>query len=127
MSGSTVLIGYEGNKTGKRYLVPVNYVRVASESGDRLLITSERGRTWWRNLRGGSPVDVNLSGTKLKAIARSLEEGDDVEGGLMTYFTHAPGNARYYKVSLDEDGKPRREDIVRAAKGRVIIEVDLPS
>jgi len=127
MSGNTVLIGYEGNKTGKSYLVPVNYVRVAGEDGDCLLITSERGRTWWRNLRGGSPVDVYLSGTKLKAIARSLEDADDVEGRLLTYLIHAPGKARYFKVALDEDGKPRREDIVRAAKGRVIIEVGLPS
>ncbi|MCJ7568900.1 MAG: hypothetical protein MUO58_15330 [Anaerolineales bacterium] len=47
MSRNTVLIEYEGRKTGKRYFVPVNCVRVAGEDGDHLLITSERGgRTW---------------------------------------------------------------------------------
>ena len=125
MSGNTVLLGYVGTKTGKQYLVPVNFVRVAGEDGDHLLVTSERGRTWWRSLRGGSAVEVYLSGTERKGIARSLEDADDVEAGLMTYLSHAPGNARYFKVALDEDGEPRLEDVVRAAHGRVIIEVDL--
>ncbi|MEE8120082.1 MAG: nitroreductase/quinone reductase family protein [Anaerolineales bacterium] len=125
MSQNTVLIGYEGRKTGKRYIVPVNYVRVAGDDGDHLMITSERGRTWWRNLRGGSPVDLRLQGTRLTVPARSLEEIQDVEDGLMTYFAHAPGSARYFKVGLDEGGMPRREDVARAAQERVIIEVDL--
>ncbi len=125
MSRNTVLIGYEGRKTGKRYIVPVNFVRVAGEDGDHLLITSERGRTWWRNLRGGSPVGLELQGTRLTATARSLEEIQEVEDGLMTYFAHAPGSARYFNVSLDQGGRPRREDVARAAQERVIIEVDI--
>ena len=125
MSRNTVLIGYEGRKTAKRYFVPVNFVRVAGEDGDHLLITSERGRTWWRNLRGGSPVDLRLQGTGLKAMARSLEEIQEVEEGLKTYFAHAPGSARYFNVGLDEGGRPLREEIVRAAQERVIIKVDI--
>lgn len=125
MSRNTVLIGYEGRKTGKRYIVPVNFVRVAGEEGDYLLITSERGRTWWRNLRGGSPVDLWLQGTRLTAPARSLEEIQDVEDGLMTYFTHAPGSSRYFKVGLDDGGGPKREDVARVAQDRVIVEVDI--
>jgi len=60
MSRNTALIGYEGRKTGKHYFVPVNYVRTAGEDGDQLLISSERGRTWWRHLRGASPIDLQL-------------------------------------------------------------------
>jgi hypothetical protein len=126
MSRNTVLIGYEGRKSGKRYIVPVNFVRVAGGEGNRLLITSERGRTWWRNLRGGSPVELHLQGTRLTAKACSLEEIQEVEDGLMTYFAHAPGSARYFNVELDEGGKPRSEDVARVAQVRVIIEVELP-
>ena len=125
MSRNSVLIGYEGRKTGKRYIVPVNFVRVAGEDGDHLLITSERTRTWWRNLRGGSPVNLRLQGTRLTAPARSLEEIKEVEDGLMTYFAHAPGNTRYFKVDLDEGGGPRKEDVARVAQDWVIIDVDL--
>ncbi|TET98080.1 MAG: DUF385 domain-containing protein [Anaerolineales bacterium] len=125
MSRNTVLIGYDGRKTGKRYNVPVNFVRVAGEDGDHLLITSERGRTWWRNLRGGSPVELRLQGTRLTATARTLEEIQEVEDGLMTYFVYAPGSTRYFNVGLDEGGGPRRNDVARVAQERVIIEVDL--
>ncbi|MCK5634779.1 MAG: nitroreductase family deazaflavin-dependent oxidoreductase [Anaerolineales bacterium] len=125
MSGNTVLIGYDGRKTGKHYIVPVNYVRTAGEDGDRLLITSERGRTWWRNLRGGSLVDVQLQGMHLTATARSQEEIQEVEDGLMIYFTHAPGSTRYFNVGIDDGGGPKMEDIARAAQERVIIYVDI--
>ena len=125
MSGNTVLLGYEGRKSGKRYIVPVNFVRVAGEDGDLLLITSERGRTWWRNLRGGSPVNLRLQGMRLTAPACSLEGIQEVEDGLMTYFAHAPGSARYFKVGLDEGGAPKGEDVARVAHDRVIIEVDI--
>jgi len=125
MSRNTVLIGYEGRITGKRYVVPVNFVRVAREDGDHLLITSERGRTWWRNLRGGSPIGLQLKGKDLAATARSLEEIQEVEDGLMIYFAHAPGSATYFNVGLDEGGRPTREDIARAAQERVIIDVDI--
>lgn len=124
MSRNTVLLGYAGRKTGKRRSVPVNYVRVASEDGDHLLITSERGRIWWRNFRGGSPVDLQLQGMHLTATAHSLEELKEVRDGLMTYFTHAPGSARYFDVGFDEGGAPKIEDIARAAQERVIIKVE---
>ncbi|MCJ7568899.1 MAG: hypothetical protein MUO58_15325 [Anaerolineales bacterium] len=58
-------------------------------------------------------------------MARSLEEIQEVEEGLMAYFAHAPGSARYFNVGLDEGGRPLREDIVRAAQERVIIKVDI--
>ena len=125
MSRNTVLIGYEGRKTGKRYIVPVNFVRVAGEDGDHLLITSERRRTWWRNLRGSSPVNLWLRGMRLTAPARSLEEIQEVEDGLNTYFDHAPGSARYFNVGLDEGGEPRKKDVARVAQERVIIDVDI--
>ena len=125
MSRNTVLIEYVGRKTGKRYIVPVNFVRVEGEDGDHVLITSERGRTWWRNLRGGSPVDIQLQGMHLTATARSQEEIQEVKAGLMTYFAHAPGSARYFEVGFDEGGDPKIEDVARAAQERVIIDVDL--
>jgi len=43
----------------------------------------------------------------------------------MIYFTHAPGSARYFNIDINEDGRPMREDVVCAARERVIIEVDI--
>src|SRR3972149_1856772 len=58
LSGSTLLITVTGRRSGTRYTTPVNYFR----EGSRLTVFSRRGRTWWRNLRGGGPVLVRLQG-----------------------------------------------------------------
>jgi nitroimidazol reductase NimA-like FMN-containing flavoprotein (pyridoxamine 5'-phosphate oxidase superfamily) len=58
-----LLIAGNGNKSGCESTLPVNYVW----DGDILYITSTRGHTWWRNLRGGMSVRVWLQGRDLTA------------------------------------------------------------
>lgn len=56
VSGNTLVLTVTGQKTGRSYVFPVNYLR----QGERLLVFSKKERTWWRNLRGGAPVSVQL-------------------------------------------------------------------
>ncbi len=56
LSGSTILLKYNGRVSGKAYTVPVNYFQDA----ERLTVVSLRSRTWWRNFREGLPVKVML-------------------------------------------------------------------
>jgi hypothetical protein len=65
LSHNTILITVCGKKTGRRLMTPVNYLR----RGDELLTVSFRSRTWWRNLRGGAPVELLLAGTRRDAFA----------------------------------------------------------
>jgi hypothetical protein len=58
VSKNMMLLTYLGRKSGKRYDVPVSYV----QDGDGFSVTSMRERTWWRNLRGGAGVRVQLAG-----------------------------------------------------------------
>src|SRR5262245_25017771 len=53
LSSQVMLITVTGSVTGTRYTFPVNYVR---DSGD-LVVSSRVDRRWWRNLRGGAPVE----------------------------------------------------------------------
>jgi len=62
MSRNTLLVTVIGRKSGKRFTLPVNYVR----KGDSLLVISRRYRRWWKNLRGGGPVEVRLQGRALR-------------------------------------------------------------
>ncbi len=123
LSGSTLLLTCRGRKSGRSYTVPVNYAR----SGNVLWITSARQRTWWRNLRGGTPVTVRLRGHDYPAHAVVFEDEDGVVGGLIAYLTAAPHMARYFGVSPGEDGHPAVEDIRRIAPERVMVRVDLDS
>jgi len=63
-SGSTMLVTVTGRKSGNTYTTPVNYVR----DGDTISVFSLRGRTWWRNLRGGALVAVIVRGRELRGF-----------------------------------------------------------
>jgi deazaflavin-dependent oxidoreductase (nitroreductase family) len=121
LSGNTLVITYTGRKSGKVYRAPVNYVR----DGDRLLTTSYRNRTWWRNLRGGAPVSLQLQGRDVQATGQALEDEAAVTEALFAYLNRQPGLAKYFKVGLDVNGQPERDDVARAAREHVMIQFHL--
>jgi deazaflavin-dependent oxidoreductase (nitroreductase family) len=121
VSSSMLVISYTGRKSGKRYEIPVNFVR----AGDDLLVTSYRTRTWWRNMLGGAPVTVWLAGKQIQANAEAYSELADATHYLQVYLDHVPQQAKYFNVVLDEQGHPAPEQVAQAAKERVIVRVGL--
>lgn len=121
VSGNTMLLQFKGKKSGRDYAVPVNYLR----QGERLLTTSQRQRTWWRNLRGGVQVAVRLKGQQLHGTAAVVEETSEVAFLLMEYLTAAPKLAGYYQVELDSEGLPSASDVSTAAMDKVMIVTQL--
>jgi hypothetical protein len=118
LSRNMLVITYSGRKSGKVYRTPVNYMR----DGDHLLTTSYRSRTWWRNLRGGAPVLLRLRGCDVPASGQAFEENATVAEALSAYLKPQPGMAKYFKVGLDANGQPDRDDVARAAQERVMIQ-----
>ena len=118
-SNNTMLITYRGRKSGKKYTVPVNYVR----QGSALLVKSFHHRTWWRNLRGGAEVVVRWRGQDQEAAAEVVEDEAGVRASLMSYLQAFPAQARYFKVAIDSHGHPEVADVNRVARERVIVRV----
>ena len=121
LSKQIMLITYKGRKSGKEYTIPVNYVR----DGNTLWTTSYTQRTWWRNLRGSASVTIQLRGKKVEAIAEVIEDEQAKIEGFMLFLHKAPGFAQYFKVEIESNGKPNREDVVKASKGRVLVRSQL--
>ena len=121
LSGSTMLITCTGRKSGKALTVPTNYVR----DDDKLLVTSFRKRTWWRNLRGGALVTVCLQGRDHAGEGKAIEDLDAVAQGLRAYFRRVPQWAKYSGVMLDANGEPNAESVKRAAQDKVMVEIRL--
>lgn len=120
LSGSTLLITLRGVRSGRSYTTPVNYIR----NGDTLLIVSRRGRTWWRNLRGGAPVRLVLRGRVMRGIALAVTGSDDVGEGLRRVLAARPSLQRYYHCELATDGQPRDPAALeRAGRDAVIVSV----
>ncbi|MBN1119967.1 MAG: nitroreductase family deazaflavin-dependent oxidoreductase [Anaerolineae bacterium] len=118
---STMLITYTGRKSGKEYCIPVNYVR----DGDRLLSTSMADRVWWRNLRGGEPVQIVMKGKTYRGTGRVFEVEQEVSERLGVLARVNRMYARYLGIEINEQGESvNTEPLVRAAAGRVVVEID---
>jgi deazaflavin-dependent oxidoreductase (nitroreductase family) len=121
LSGSTLALTYTGRKSGQVYRVPVNYVR----DDDRLLATSYRTRTWWRNLRGGAPVALRLQGREVQATGQVIEDEAAAIEALSAYLSRRPSWAKYFRVGRAASGQLDRNDLARAAQERVMIQFQL--
>lgn len=122
LSKNTLLVTYTGRKSGKTYIIPVNYNRQ-----DGMLVTvSFRQRTWWRNLRGSAPVTLLLQGREQKATGQVLENEEEVASALADLLKTSPQYARYMQVPIGPDKQPNPQDLRRAAAERVIVQFRLP-
>ena len=119
VSTNMVLLTYRGHRSGNTYSLPVNYV----EENRTFWITSQPDRTWWRNLRGGAQVQVNLRGQEMSGQAVTLEDVQAVADGLGIYLSGLPQAARYFGIKLDETGRPRPADLEALAQERVMVKV----
>jgi hypothetical protein len=117
LSGQMVLLTITGQKSGKTFTLPVNYVR----SGEWLLTTSYQKRTWWRNLRGGARLSVHLAGKEYPAWGEALEAPTEVAENLLAIVQAAPTYGRLFNLPAN----PTTADTLPAAEGRVVIRTNL--
>ncbi len=105
MSGSILALTFTGRKSGKSFTTPINYVRETQPDGsERYWAMSDRDRHWWRNLRGGAEVVLEIKRRRVLAQGQLIEEPVAVEEALAHYLELAPGMARFMKVPKREGG-----------------------
>ncbi len=89
MSKSTMLITFQGRKSGKTYTTPVDYYRV----GQSITVYSWKNRSWWKNLQGGVPVTVRVQGKDLVGTADTVPASDaEIVAGLRAMYPAFPYN-----------------------------------
>jgi len=123
ISKNFMLLTYTGRKSGKPYSLPVNYYRM----GDSLLVTSLRSRTWWRSMRNGAPVELILQGKRISTSGEALEAEGQVAAGLEDLFCLYPTMARFFDVRMAGNQRPEPEDLIAAARSRVVVRFKLPA
>jgi deazaflavin-dependent oxidoreductase (nitroreductase family) len=121
VSKQVMLLTYTGRKTGKRYTIPVGYAR----DGDTLVVFSSR--SWWRNLRGGAPVEVRLQGRRYTGTAVPIEGPEEVMAQVeQTIARYGRKGARWrIGITLDASPPPSREEIAEAIRGHAVIRIRL--
>ncbi len=91
MSGSTDLIRYTGQRSGREIVTPTQYARL----GDDVIILVGRPdtKTWWRNFTTDRNIDVLIQRTWLPMTARTVigaDEPDTVTPVLNAYLARFP-------------------------------------
>lgn len=72
LSGSLLLISYQGRRSGRRFTIPVMYAE--REGTLTILVGHPERKTWWRNLRHGAEVEVRLRGDTLRGQATVTDD-----------------------------------------------------
>jgi deazaflavin-dependent oxidoreductase (nitroreductase family) len=117
---NTMVITVTGRKSGKRYTLPVSYVR----DGKNLLVISQQDRTWWNNLRGGAQVTVSLQGHTLKARGETLTNTEMGANILLRILQRVPAYQRLLHLKLDATGQPENpEEFQHLAQDYIVVRV----
>jgi len=122
MSGSLLLLTYQGRKSGQEYTLPVQYVQIG-ETFYMVAGQAEQKR-WWRNLVGGPGVRLWVRGKEYQATARVVTGGQDdaaLVDGLIAYFTRFPAAAQEYGVQRSPDGGFDRKSVQTAAAQMTVV------
>ncbi len=120
VSKTILLITFTGRKSGKTYTTPVSY----SQIGDQVSVFTHAA--WWKNLRGGAPVTLHIRGQDLQGVAEAVaEDKQAVAAGLSEHLRKVPMDASFYKVSFDEQGNPRSEEVEKAVQSVVMVRIRL--
>jgi hypothetical protein len=123
LSRDLLVAKFRGRKSGKQFAAPLSYVEV----GDRLyLCTRPEAANWWKNMRGGVPIEIIWRGRPTRARATVLDStSDEAELGFRTFLTHNPGTASVlYHVEIGKGGEPNNEDVLREVQQSVIVRIE---
>jgi deazaflavin-dependent oxidoreductase (nitroreductase family) len=74
LSGMAIELRYTGRRSGRQYVLPVQYARAE----ERLVVVPQgaESKTWWRNFLTPQPVSVRLNGRLRDGIARVVHPDD---------------------------------------------------
>jgi hypothetical protein len=122
MSHNTMLLTFTGRTSGTRYTIPVRYLE------DRSTLTVFTDSGWWRNLRGGVPVELVLRGHKRAGTGQPILQDEAANAtSLRAFLLARPGDAKYHGVRLDASNHPLTEDLERAARTSTMVDIELTS
>ena len=71
-------------------------------------------------------MTLRMRGRDLQGLAEPVaEDKAAVAAGLDAHLSKVPSDAKYYNVTIDPQGNPNREDVVKAAQTAVMIRIRL--
>lgn len=112
------LLTVTGAKTGRRYTLPVQYLR----HGGEFVVLSQRKRKWWRNFKTRPEIEVRIEGVTMPGHAR-IASDVEARSVLGDCLRDDPKVARFYGMEPDDHGEFRSESLGQLLQRVVVIMV----
>ena len=117
MRGRLMLLTYTGRKSGRRYTVPVSYVREDAET-----LLAPGGGAWKPGLQPGRPVRLLLDGNRVCAQPKVISDRAEVAQLLPLLLKSNPRAETFIGVHLGPDGTPEARSLDLAlAEGFAVV------
>ncbi len=118
VSGMYMVVTFTGRKSGKTYSTPVEYFY----DGETLTFLTARERLWWKNLRDGAAVTVQVKSKSLTGTSRtSVDDPAVYERAVRAYLRRYPGREKYFGIRTENGGAFNAEDLAREAAKTVVV------
>ena len=122
VSHQVVVLDFSGRRSGRRYTIPVTYMR----RDGKVLCMTERKGIWWRNLQGGVPVQLTLNGRSVSTTSQvEIDNNQQIAAALRLFCLRSRISAYFAGVGFDSDGEPNSTDLSRAAEQHALITLTL--
>lgn len=118
LSNSILLMNVHSRKSGRDFVLPVNYVTI----GNEILIVSRQGRTWWKNLVGGALVDLRIEGDNFVGQADVLTDPDEKVDAFLDLIRRSPQYCKRLGIVLTPTGNPANPEVLlKVVDDRILI------
>ena len=122
ISHQVVVLAFNGRRSGRRYAIPVSFLR----SDDEVQCLTARDGVWWRNLQEAAPVQLTLGGQSLHATAYvEVENEQQIRSALRLFCLRSRVSAYFSGVAIDSNGEPDEVDLSRSAQQHVLIKLSI--
>ena len=124
MGRHLAVLTYVGRRSGRRRGLVVQYAREGTQVW--IVPGQPKRKTWWRNMRPASAVELRLAGQEFRGRAVALLEDDhpdELRGALAAYLRQLPRAAKALGVDSVDGGA--ETDSFGPSGGMVVVQVDL--
>nr|WP_135828430.1 nitroreductase/quinone reductase family protein [Halorussus halobius] len=120
VSDSIMLLTFTGSKTGREYTTPVGYW----VKNGHLIVTTQS--PWWRNLKGGQPVSMQVQGQHREGIATPHPDPEDATQYIKEFIDrHGTDATRRLGIRIRGDREPTLDELEAGVEGTVVIDIEL--
>jgi deazaflavin-dependent oxidoreductase (nitroreductase family) len=124
LSSSLMVLSYDGRRSGRRYEVPLQYVRHGE--GIAVWAGNAEAKTWWRNFTEPATVEVVLGGRTRQGKAHLVGDAATRRELLSAYLERYPattpgGRPKFFGTRWT----PTPAELGAAAAEAVFVAVDL--